>query len=188
MKLLILYYSFTGNNELLAKHLACRFVCRAEAVLEKRKRRPLTILLDMLFKRRPEIHGLRAAPADFDHVLFLAPLWNMGVAHPMASAIRQTRDALPDYSFVSLCGYERAGQREHLIRELRELTGKSPSHVWELPVSGLVPPEDRDDARVVSSRRVAADELSAFGNEIEEIVRALEPARAGSPPPGAHTS
>lgn len=184
MKTLIVYYSFSGNNEVLAKHLARRLVCRAEAVIERKERRPATILLDMIFRRRPAIHPLRASPSDFDHVLFMAPLWNKGIAHPMVSALRQVRDALPDYSFVSLCGGERPGQHEHVTRELETLTGKAPANVWELHVEDLVPLDGRKKPGAVTGRRVGPDDLAAFGGAVEEILRALQPAATGSLPPG----
>jgi hypothetical protein len=183
---LIIYYSFSGNNELLAQHLAERLGCTVEAVVEKKKRRPLTILLDLAFRRRPAIEEIRAAPARHDHVLFLAPLWNMRVASPMASAIRQTRHELPAYSFVTLCGGERPGQRERVTGELEELAGKPPIHVWELHVEDLVPRGAKPAA--VTGHRVAPDELGAYRDVIDEIVRALEPARATSSPPGPHAA
>ena len=186
MKPLIIYYSFSGNNELLAKHLASRLVCRAEAVVEKKQRRPITILLDMIFKRRPAIFALRASPADFDHVLLMAPLWNKGIAHPMGSAIRQVRDVLPDYSFVTLCGGERPGQHEHVWGELEKLAGKPPIHVWELHVEDVVPRGGKPAE--VTGHRVDANELAAFSSQIDAIVRALEPAEAASPPPGPYAA
>ena len=188
MKPLILYYSYSGNNELLARHLASRLDCRVEAIVEKKKRRPVTILLDMALKRRPAIEEIWASPAEFDHVLLLAPLWNMGIAHPMVSAIRQIAGRLPNYSFVTLCGYDRPGQNERVRRELEELTGKAPMNVWELTVAELVPLVERANVRVVSRRCVRAHELEAFSDRIDQIVDALEPAEAGSPPPGSHAA
>ena len=185
MKTLIIYYSFSGNNELLARHLASRLRCRAEAVVERKGRRPVTILLDMIFRRRPAILPLRASPADFDHVLLLAPLWNKGIAHPMASAIRQIADTLPDFSFVSLCGGERPGQREHVVRELEKLAGRAPRHVWELHVEELVDADERTRAGAVTGHRVRPDELAAFSEAIEQIVGALAPAAVGADGEGA---
>lgn len=186
MKPLILYYSFTGNNELLAKHLADRLDCASERIIEKKERRPFTIILDMALRRRPAIEPIRALPSDHDHVVLLAPLWNKRIANPMVSAIRQIAGALPDYSFVTLCGGERPGQREQVRRELEKLTGKPPVHAWELHVEELVPPGGKPTA--VSEHRVTAGELSTFRDELDEIVRALQPAEAGSAPPGPYAA
>jgi hypothetical protein len=171
VRLLLLYYSFSGNNELLAKHLAARLACGAEAVVETKTRRPITILWDMILRRRPEIHRLRASAAAFDHVLFIAPLWNKGIAYPMVSAIRQARDDLRAYSFLTLCGSERPGQREHVVRELQKLTGKAPSHVWDLHVDDLASSDER--GRAGTSELITADDLPAFRGVLDEVVAAL---------------
>lgn len=169
MKLLILYYSHTGNNRLLAERLGREFGARVVGVVEKRKRHGLTILLDMLFKRRPPIRDLGVSPRDYEHVLLMAPLWNMGIAHPMKSAILQMKDALARFSFVSFCGYERPGQAAHVAKELEQLTGKAPVQVWELHVSDLFPPEQKNKVTVVSAHKVTEQELERFQAKIGEI-------------------
>lgn len=169
MKLLIVYYSHSGNNRLLAEHLGRILGARVEGVIEKRKRTGLTILLDMLLKRRPAIHAIEVSPKAFDRVLLAAPVWNMSVAYPMQTAIKQMRGDLGKFAFVSLCGYGRPGQSTYLAGELARLAGKAPEHVWELHVCDLVPPEHRDKVTVVSAHRVTENELQVFRATIEEI-------------------
>lgn len=173
MNLLIVCYSHTGNNRLLAEHLGRRLGARMAEIVEKRRRTGLTILLDLLFKRHPAIHAIGVSPKEFDHVLLMAPVWNMTVAHPMQSAITQLKGELDRFSFASLCGYERPGQPAHLARQIGRLAGRAPEHVWELHVCDLVPPADRDKVTVVSAHRVVADELPAFKAKIDEIVSFL---------------
>lgn len=70
-----------------------------------------------------------------------------------------------------------------MLRELEDITGKPPVRVWELHVDDLVAPGGKPAA--VRGHRVSPQELSAFGEVIEEIVGALQPAEVGSPPPGS---
>jgi flavodoxin len=173
MRLLIVYFSLTGNNRLLAEHLGRELGARVVGVVETHQRSGLTILLDMLFKRRPAIRDLGVAPQDYDHVLLLAPLWNMNIAHPMTSAILQMKAALGRFSFVSFCGYQRPGQAAHVAQELERLTGRAPARVWELHVGDLFPPEQRNKVRAVSAHRVSEKELASFQTTIGEIAAAL---------------
>ena len=173
MNTLIVYYSHSGNNRLLAEHLGRILGARVEGVIEKRKRTGLTMLLDMLLKRRPAIHAIEASPKDFDRVLLLAPLWNMHIAHPMQTAIGQLKGRLDGFSFASFCGYARPGQSEHVTGELAKLAGKAPERVWELHVCDLVPSADRNKVTVVSAHRVAEEELEVFRAKIEEIAAFL---------------
>ncbi|HRP95260.1 MAG TPA: hypothetical protein PL143_03335 [Rhodocyclaceae bacterium] len=169
MTLLIICYSHSGNNRLLAEHLGRLLGARVVGVVEKRKRTGLTMVLDMVFKRRSAIHDLGVSPKAYDHVLLIAPLWNKRVANPMRSAIEQIRGELDRYSFVSLCGHERPGQSAHVTRELERLVGKAPERVWELHVCELVAPEQKTNVTVVSAHKVIESELEAFQTKISEM-------------------
>jgi hypothetical protein len=170
VKLLIVYFSLSGNNRLLAQQLGARLDARVVEVTEARKRGTVTILLDMVLKRRPKILPLQASAGDYDHVLFAAPLWDMWIAFPMASAIRQMAHTLPKYSFVSFCGYERPGQPAHVTDELTTLVGRAPEQVWELHVSDLFPPEQKNKVTVVTPHRVTPVELAHYETRLDEIV------------------
>ena len=49
MKTLIVYYSLTRNNEIIAQDLQRRLGCDIWKLTEKNKRRRLTIFLDVFF-------------------------------------------------------------------------------------------------------------------------------------------
>lgn len=46
MRILIIYFSFSGNNRLLAEHLAKRIGCDICPIVEKKRRTMVTIILD----------------------------------------------------------------------------------------------------------------------------------------------
>ncbi len=175
MKLLIVFYSFTGNNRLLAEHLARELNCVAVEVVETRKRTPLTIMLDLLLRRWPQIEPIAVSPQDYDHVLFVAPLWNRFIGHPMKSAIRQLGDRLGDYSFVHFSGGDRPKQEEHVRRELVSIVGRPPVHMWAMFVETLVPEEKRKEVSEVTGHEVTAEELAGFAVP-GEIVRTFQAA------------
>jgi len=169
MSVLILVYSFTGNNRLLAATLAARIGATVEEVRPARTRWKISILLDLMFKRQSRIAPLTADPADFAHVLFVAPLWDRAIAFPMVAAIRAAAPGLRSYDFVSFCGYDRPGQHDHVLAELTQLVGRPPAHATELNIGRLVAPADRDKVSKVSARRVLPAEMGAFAAEIETI-------------------
>lgn len=170
MRILIVVYSFTGNNRLLAQDLARRLGAEIAEVETVGRRRTFSILLDMVFKRKPEVEALRVDPADYDHVIFMAPLWDMDPAYPLATVMRRYRGRVGRYSFITLCGYVRDGQTEHAREAVTRLLERPPEHVVELHVGKLVPAEDRGNVRKVSGHKVTEDELRAFEPEIREIV------------------
>lgn len=169
MDLAVVVYSYTGNNRLLAAELARRLKAPLIEVRERRRRRNVTIALDLMFRRRPAIEPLDPDPAGFGHVLFLAPLWDMHVAHPMASAMRVLAGRVAGYSFVSFAGYDRPGQHQAVREELTGLMGAPPAHQRELIVGELFDEADRRKIRVVSAHRVTQAELARFEQDVAAI-------------------
>jgi hypothetical protein len=169
MSILILFYSRTGNNRVLARHLAGRLGATLEEVKTRHWYPFPRVIWNMRNGRRPAVHPLRVDLAAFDHVLVLGPLWDMHVAFPLAEALHINRAAIGRYAFVSLCGYLRDGQPEAVRVRLVELLGHPPVHQMELHVGDLVAEADRSDVRKVSGRRVIEDDLATFDTQIATI-------------------
>jgi flavodoxin len=55
MKTLIIYYSFSGNNEVLAQELQKRLDCDLQKIVELKPRKSIDILFDLIFKRTSKI-------------------------------------------------------------------------------------------------------------------------------------
>ncbi|MCR9195816.1 MAG: hypothetical protein NXH88_13850 [Hyphomonas sp.] len=168
-RLAIVVYSLTGNNLVLAQHLGGRLGADVLEVRDVRRRTQWSVALDLMFKRQAAIRPLDLDPASYDEILFMAPLWDMHVAMPMAAAMRALKGNIIRYGFVSLCGYDRPGQQAHVEAELTDLLGVRPVHVSQLFVGTLYPPQDRNKVWLISSRRIRAGELGRFSREIEAI-------------------
>jgi len=166
MRPVILAYSFTGNNRLLAETLARRIGCPLVAVTPRGNRWPISIAIDLMFRRFPKIRPVSLP--EHDHVLVIAPLWDRWIAHPMRSALKALGAGIGPYSFISLSGGVRPGQVEFVDEQLEKLTGQPPRAHWALYVEKLVAEEIRGTPKV-SSYRVSPEELESYP-EIGEIV------------------
>lgn len=171
MKLLILVYSHSGNNRRLARALAALTGATVAEAVPKGWRTFFSIFRDMSRKRRPAIEPILADPADFDHTLIVAPVWDMGLARPMVTALGLLGDRIGSCSFATLCGYVREGQPEALRTELTGLIGHPPDHLDELFVGDLVAPKDRGRITRVTMRRVSEADMAVFAPRIGEIAR-----------------
>jgi len=167
MRPVAVFYSFTGNNRLLAEALSAGLACPAIEVVEPRPRKPFRIAVDLLFRRFPPIEPVDL-PRERDHVLVVAPLWNKWIAHPMRSALRARGPGIGAYSVVTLSGGERAGQVAFVDEQLEALTGHYPVNHWALYVEKLVPDAIRGTPKV-SEYRVSPEELGTY-REIDDIV------------------
>lgn len=169
MTLAILYYSSSGNNRLLARHLAARLGAQSEEIRDTRWFRKLRLINDMARDRRPPIAPIALDAGDYDHVLFVSPLYDSNIGFPMKTALSTWGRQVRAYSFASFCGYHRQEQRDKIVAQLTDLTGRAPAHVSELCVGDLVPEKDRRNVWVVSRYRVKEPELARFSDRLDEI-------------------
>ncbi len=168
MRILIVVYSFTGNNLLLARHLAQALGADLVEVREPTPRTPVTILLDLMFRRPGKIAPLHTDPQEYDHVLFLAPLWNRRIATPMRTAMRRLAPRLGACSFATLCGGDRAGQSETVRKDATAATGRPPTHQKEIWLE--------------TQRPVTAEDLARLTPQIDEILGWFAPAARTTSP------
>lgn len=162
----ILFYSFTGNNRLLAETLAGRIGCSVVEVTETRPRKPLRIAFDLALRRFPPIAPFELP--DYDRLIVIAPLWNRWIAHPMRTALRGLGRGIGPYAFASFSGGVRPGQVDFVDDQLLKLTGRAAEKHWALYVEELVPEKIRGTP-LVSDYRVKPEELTRYP-EVDEIV------------------
>jgi flavodoxin len=165
----IVYYSHTGNNQLLAESLAHRLRCGAFRIVERHRRTPLRIVVDLVFGLSPALQPFHAPLEAYSHVILVGPVWASRLASPLRTFLAQHGERLGDYSFITLCGYERAAQKQRLTEELTRRVGHPPRAVCELRVADLVPARNRNAIRVVTPYRVAEEEISLFDGAIREF-------------------
>ncbi|TQV78046.1 flavodoxin family protein [Exilibacterium tricleocarpae] len=175
MKTLVVYFSFTGNNRQLAEHLAACIGCDTCPVVEQKKRTALTVILDMVFRRKPKIKPSDYTFSDYNHIILVAPVWDSKVANPMQTLIRREKDFLSDYSFISLCGYDRPGQKDSLTKELSVLAGGPPKVVFELKICERLPAAQKNDVKAIADYQVTGDDFSAFEPQIREFLNNIIP-------------
>lgn len=168
----VAYYSLTGNNELLANRLAEKLRCGLVRINETSRRTTLKTTIDLLFGRLPRIERIEASLDAYDHVVMVAPVWASKLASPLSSFIARERHQLPEYSFITLAGYERPGQAESVLTELSRRVGRRPRAFRELIVSELVAPESRQRIGVGTPYRIREDELERYDPAIDEFLNA----------------
>lgn len=168
MKTLIVYYSFTQNNEKLAKHLHKMLNCDMVKIETVKRRTGLSILLDLIFHRSPAIKAVPYYLRDYDHVIFIAPIWAGKIAMPLITFLKKEKANIKRYSFVTLCGGA-PGQKEKIERELTSVLNIMPENVIELWINNLLPADKKDTIKYTSGYRIQPDELWRFEMELEPV-------------------
>lgn len=172
MKTLIAYYSFTQNNEKLARYVQKKLNCDIVKIETTKKRNGLSILFDLLFNRTPEIKHVPYYLQDYNCVIFIAPIWAGRIAMPMKSFLKNEKANIKQYSFITLCG-GRPGQKEKIQNELLTMLQKAPVKVVELWINDLLAPEVRDTIKHTSGFRIKEGELEKFDSQLSTFINEL---------------
>lgn len=182
MRFLIVYYSFTNNNQRLAQLLAGRLSGDIARINEVKKRTRFTILFDLIFNRRSSIKKDVCSLKEYKHVIFVSPVWASKIATPMKTFLEQEKDNIGEYSFATVCSGI-AGQREKIQKELISLVGKRPNEILELWVNDLLQPWQRDKIRYVTNYRINDEDLAQFEPKIYKF---LTSEKVDDPRPSDH--
>ncbi len=166
MKTIIVYYSFSGNNQKLAYKLQEKLNCSIHKIYELNPRTKLTIFLDLLFLRKPQLTNYNKILKKYDQVIFVGPIWYGKIATPIKSFIEKEKEYINKYYFITICNGE-TNQKEKLTKELTKLANKEPVLVKELPLNKMT---NKNKFKYRSSI-ITIEELKEFEEEIDEFVK-----------------
>lgn len=170
MKNLIVYYSFTENNEKLAGYLQKLLNCDTVKIETIKNRTGFSILLDLVFNRKPKLKAVASSLEDYEHVIFMAPIWAGKIATPLKSFLTDEKTRIKSYSFITLCGGGNSTQKQKIQQELSLVVQKEPSNVLELWVSDLLSAEKKNSVKYTSGFRVEVDGLAMFKSQIQDFI------------------
>ena len=167
-KILIVYYSFSGNNEVLAKKLQARLNCDIYKITETRTRNTFDIFLDIIFRRNPKVQKPYISLNQYDYILLVAPIWAGRIANPVKTFLKMDRSNIHSYSFITLCG---GGNNIKVENELSNILDSGPQAILELTVNDLLPLEKRNKVKYTSNFQVKTSDLILFEHSIEAFLK-----------------
>jgi len=170
MNTLIVYYSFTSNNEKLAFYLTKQLHCDVAKLETISKRSGFSIMLDLLFKRKPALKPLHLNLKDYHDIIFIGPVWAGKVATPLKSFIINERENIRDYSFITVCGGGNRDQKAHIIHELTSAIGKEPVKVVELWINDILSEKKKDTIKYTSGYRLEVDDFKKFETSLNDFI------------------
>jgi multimeric flavodoxin WrbA len=161
MKISVISYSLTGNNEALAKSLAGALSAEHVSITEPGRRTMGTIGFDMMFKRTPKVSVPAVRPEERDLVVFVGPVWMGQVASPFRACFKEFGPRLGKYAFVSVCGGA-DGPNPKLASELTERLGKEPAVLVEMHKADFLPSEPKPTRNDTMGYRISEAEVKAL--------------------------
>ena len=138
MKTTVISYSFTGNNDSLAKAIAAELEAEHIKVSEPKKRTMFKIALDILFNRTPSVSPKPEDVLNSDLIILIGPVWMGQVATPLRSYLKQLKSKTCKYAYVSISGGAEGGNI-NLKSDLNKRVGRSPAVLIDMHIADLLP-------------------------------------------------
>lgn len=170
MKTIVISYSLTGNNKTLATSVAEALGAEHRIVTEDTPRTKITIMVDLLLNRTPEVQPSIDNLKDYDLVIFMGPVWMGQVATPLRAYFNQFRSCKGKYAFISISGGSDEGN-PNLAGDLIKRIGKEPAALIDLHITDLMPAEPKPDRKSISAYRLTENDIK---NMTDTIVGILE--------------
>lgn len=108
MKVLVAYYSRTGNNEKLVNELQAKLGCDVENIVDTVSRKGVLGWLKSGYqatrKKMTKIEPIKKDPSNYDVVTIACPLWGSLMPPPIRTYIFENKDKFNKVAFMSVSG------------------------------------------------------------------------------------
>ena len=164
MKILVLYYSKTGNNRYLAKRCSDALDADMEKIRPRLGLLPLLIFFSLL-KRSAGIHKLKHDVASYDLIILCGPVWMGQLIVPLRAFLKQYGAKMNTLAFVTCCGGgddikdDRFGYAS-VFREVEQLADGKSVHCEAFPIVMILPEDKRDNNNAVMETRLNDDNFN----------------------------
>lgn len=154
-KILVVYYSKSGNTERVAKDIAIRLNADIEKIIDKKNRAGLIGFIaggrDAMKKKTTEIGLIEKNPAAYDLVIIGTPVWAGDMAPAARTYLVQNKDKIRNFACFETSGGTAA---EKIAVSIEEAVGKKC-----LASMGLTVQELKND-------KICQEKKAAFANAI----------------------
>ena len=174
MKIVVISYSLTGNNEALASSIAKEFAAEHIKIKEPKPRTMGSIFLDLIFSKTPQVQPIPDRLENYDLILFFGPVWIGQVATPLRAYLKHLKTNPRRYAFISLSGgADGAGSNPKLAVELKKRVGTEPVAVIDLHIADLLPPDPKPTRKDTSAYRINNGDNKKLTDTIVKTVREI---------------
>jgi len=157
-KVLIVYYSRSGNTRSVAQALSIELGCANEELVDMRRRSGLLGIarsgIDGLLGRETALCAPLHAVSDYELVIVGTPVWNRSMSAPVRTYLGRNRGRFRSVAFFATHSFGRA----RAFEQMAELAQKSPCATL------VVTEREIDDAEVLAKVRIFADRLRGLDN------------------------
>jgi flavodoxin len=158
MKVTVISYSLSGNNDRLASNIASEFNAEHIKISEIKRRTMGRTMFDMMFNRTPKVKPSVNNIDSDSSVIFAGPVWIGKPATPLRACFKELKGKVDKYSFVSISGGA-DGPNPKLEEDLVKRMGMKPVALIDMHKADLVPQEPKPTREITSSYKLTDEDL-----------------------------
>lgn len=136
-KILIVYYSKTGNTKKVAEAMAAKFNADIEEIIEPTNRNGILNYMrsgsEAQKKLIVEINPPKKNPSNYDITIIGTPIWAWSMSSPVRSYLKMFREKLNNVAFFITFD----GRPGNTLKDLEEFSAKAPIATWEFMSSEI---------------------------------------------------
>lgn len=166
MKSIIFYYSRSGNNKFLAQKMGKSLQCEVVPIEPKISFFPL-LLLRLTFGLKP----IQRNFDQFERIYLVGPIWMGTIVRPLYDFLNKFKPKIKSLIFVTCCASNYKMKEDKfghgiVFQKVKTLMGDKCIHCEALPISLVLPENQRDNSELVMKTRLTE---SSFGGDFEQV-------------------
>jgi hypothetical protein len=170
MKAIVISYSLTGNNDILATSIAKELAAEHIKITESKQRTTGTIFFDLIFNRTPNIDFLPDKITEKELVILVGPIWMGHVATPLRKYFSYLKNRPNRYAYVSISGGA-IDSNPKLGEELKKRIGKVPLALIDWHIADLLPSNPKPTTKETSSYHLNDNDIKSLTEKTVKILR-----------------
>lgn len=164
MNIVIISYSYTGNNTALADCVARDLSTKHIKVSVPQPFTMGTIVMDMLFSRIPKVTPPPEILGQYDLILLFGPVWMGHVASPLRAYLKYLNQKQVPYGFLSISGGADGGNPK-LSAELLKRTGRAPAILLDQHIAELISTDTRADRKETAEYKIKEADIKLLSKQ-----------------------
>lgn len=132
-KILVVYYSRTGNTEKAALELAKRLKADTEKLVDVKNRKGIWGYIisgkDASMKKLTSISPVKHKPEEYDLVILATPTWASSVVPAVRTYVHQYKDKIKNTAFIVTQG---GGCNGKVYEAMKDITGVQPKITMDI--------------------------------------------------------
>lgn len=162
MKSIIFYYSRSGNNKFLAQKMGKSLQCEVFPIEPR-----ITVFPLMLLRLTLGNQKISRNLENYDRVYLVGPIWMGTIVKPLHDFMTKHISKIKSLVFVTSCASNYKMKEEKfghavVFKKVKQLLGEKCIHCEALPVTYLLPEDQRETPKLVMKARLNEE---TFGGE-----------------------